>query len=160
MTTIVYRDGVLAADGRVTQNDTIVGDNFVKIHVLNDGGAVAVCGRPDECMPIVEWLKQASAGEQAGPQPEIESSTLLHVTGDGRVRLLAEKHWIEMDEPFIAAGSGSAAALGALHAGANAVEAVAAATKTDPYSGGQIRAVTLEHLVPKKTKRAKTPAAE
>lgn len=155
MTTIVFRDGILAADGRITQNETIVGDNFTKIHVLADGGAVAMCGRPDECVPIIEWLKAVAAGEQAGPQPDVESSTLLHINGDGVVRLLNDRHWIEIDEPFIAAGSGSSAALGALHAGASAIEAVTAAIKTDPYSGGQVRAVTLEHLVPRKTRKPK-----
>lgn len=155
MTTIVFRDGILAADGRITHNDTIVGDNFTKIHVLADGGAVAMCGRPDECVPIIEWLKAVAAGEQAGPQPDVESSTLLHISGDGVVRVLNDRHWIEIEEPYFAAGSGATAALGALHAGASAIEAVAAAIKTDPYSGGQVRAVTLQHLVPKKTRKPK-----
>ena len=59
---------------------------------------------------------------------------------DGRVfSFETDGLWFEPAEvPFMALGSGSKAALGALHMGADAVRAVEVASLADAYTGGPI----------------------
>jgi ATP-dependent protease HslVU (ClpYQ) peptidase subunit len=57
----------------------------------------------------------------------------------GKIVVFEQSHYgYEVTDPFVAIGSGAAAALGALYVGATPVEAVRAAAKVDPYTGGRI----------------------
>jgi ATP-dependent protease HslVU (ClpYQ) peptidase subunit len=56
----------------------------------------------------------------------------------GGIALVEEGTFLIVPEPFAAIGSGKGVALGALHAGASAVDAVKAAMKVDVYSGGRV----------------------
>lgn len=44
-------------------------------------------------------------------------------------------HWVRVNQPWFAIGSGAAAAMGALHMGATPLEAVKAASKVDSFTG-------------------------
>lgn len=79
----------------------------------------------------IDWL--AKPGIE--PAPSLDG-TVIHVMPDGTVRYTFGDGWITMDGPFEAWGSGLPAALGAMHAGASALEAVKIAGLVDVYTGG------------------------
>lgn len=49
--------------------------------------------------------------------------------------------WMQVKENHWAVGSGSLTALGAMHAGASTKDAIKAAMKVDPFTGGGVKTV-------------------
>lgn len=135
MSTIAYRNGILAADTQVTHNDTIVfGMN--KLYQLKCGSWFGFTGRGDQLHVWQEWV-------EAGMPPtavELDVSILL---------VRRKQLWLfggclppmRVKEPYHAVGSGAVFALAAMDAGADAVQAVRIACKRDIYSGGKVRSV-------------------
>lgn len=134
MTTIAYKDGVIAYDSRCTQDITIVDDNYDKKIVVN-----SVCffmsGSTSEYMDFVN----AYFGEAV--TKNIDCNAL--VVDDGRVF----KCGVDKDKQFwkcpahspAAIGSGVDHALTAMDMGADAKQAVKMAMKRDTCTGGRIR---------------------
>lgn len=79
-----------------------------------------------------------------GNPPEVKDTTLIIVLKDGRVRAWEDLGWVDIDAPFRALGTGSQIALGAMAAGASAIEAVTIASNFDAYTGGDISVFSLE----------------
>lgn len=131
MTTIAYRDGVLAADSQATCD---YHGRVRKIHRLPSGMLVGGCGDAAECHSVVEWLM----GGQEGKAPKAPDAYLIIVDKDGGVFFSSGSPFqpfpSELD--FAAIGSGSAVAMGAMEAGASALEAVKIAAKHDGYTSG------------------------
>jgi ATP-dependent protease HslVU (ClpYQ) peptidase subunit len=73
MTTIAYRDGILAADGRTTYGDTIFTDNSRKIHRLSDGALFALCGDVSYVQPMLDALEDDEV-----ELPKVERRLRLH----------------------------------------------------------------------------------
>ena len=134
MTTVVFYDGVLAADRRVTMSGEIVADAYRKVGVTHDDWLFAWCGKCADAMTFVEWAH----GDRSDKPPKGDyCSLLISPNGkrvfefeDGKILPKARKR------KFFALGSGSTAALGALYAGATAKQAVLIAQKIDTSSGG------------------------
>lgn len=144
MTTVVYRDGVIAADGRVTsQSGSILFTNYNKVYRLKDGSIAGASGYASNIRKYLAWLDNP-----VGDRPSLGSgdncTTIIVIRPNRR---LEEHDWEGIDEhnrvKFYAMGSGRAAAYGALHMGASARQAVVAACKVDPFSGGRIRTLKL-----------------
>lgn len=137
MTTIAYRDGVLAADTLVTENGRRVG------HVQKIGKFGSVLWGVTGCLlhqvAFHDWLRGGLQGEPPGMKtPEGATSTVI-VIADGRLLTFDEHGYDHMPMPdYHAIGSGAALALGAMSAGASAYRAVEAAMKLDVHSGGEI----------------------
>lgn len=145
MTTIAYRDGVLAADRRACVGSRIASDSVTKLFPLADGSCLAACGVLEKAMAFIDWLKAKTAGEQVGGMPEIENQAdIVHLRADGTLWIMENNHPWRLDTEFCAWGSGAEAALGALHAGLSAGEAVEIAQQVDIYSGGGVSVFTLE----------------
>lgn len=140
MTTIVYAGGVLAADRRVTLGDTIVGDTYRKVFVTPDGFLGAWAGSVASGHAFAEW----ASGSRDTEPPRGQYSGIL-IGPKGKVYEFEEGR--PMPNPrrakFYTWGSGSPAALGALHAGADARKAVLIAQKIDSASGGGVDVVKL-----------------
>lgn len=151
MTTIAYRDGILAADSRVTHGE----DGSARIHTckklfrkkITQGKKsfdviIATAGESAPGMLFVDWYGTGK------PIPD----TFLHLGGDFLCLVLTPSGLFEFDvycrgeevsDDFYAIGSGAKAALGALHCGKSAVEAVRIAARIDPYTGGRIMTESL-----------------
>jgi ATP-dependent protease HslVU (ClpYQ) peptidase subunit len=134
MTTIVYRDGVLAADSRLTQGGTIVHDKQRKIRRLADGSIIAGAGALAKVQRWERWIARGRKGKK----PEGSFDAIL-LTSEKLLAWEDKGDPVELDrQQFYAWGSGSLAALGALHHGATAEEAVQCAIKVDCGSGGKV----------------------
>lgn len=135
MTTVAYRDGVIASDSQVSSGDTIVGFT-PKCGIINGvlygfSGAMAL-GQAFEA-----WLRRGMNGDP----PAMEKSGLAAkglVVHDGIILSWESGGWDRLHAPYYAIGSGRDHALAAMAVGACAVKAVEAACKHDVWSGGPI----------------------
>jgi ATP-dependent protease HslVU (ClpYQ) peptidase subunit len=136
MTIIVYRDGVMAADTAsfVCGGDVRIPGATKKIHRLADGGIFGGAGKSFALQTVREWLN----GDRKGTIPAGNDATAVWVRPDDSVAVIDGDYVEEFKGPFFAVGSGAAAALGAMYAGATATEAVRIAGMVDPFCGGEI----------------------
>ena len=148
MTTIAYRDGVLAGDTQSTEG-YYKSTKMRKIFKVNNN-LVGFCGDAAAIPPLKKWVR-------AGFTPEEElkkisqhlSYSMLVIPPDGKmfykysdsINVFREEY---PKTHFKSEGSGSDVAIGALIMGATAVEAVKAAIQVDVYSGGNVMHVELD----------------
>jgi hypothetical protein len=152
MTTLVYRAGVLASDSRGTRGDRIEPGRTQKIMQLADGRLIGVCGGYASSWRYATWLAAVEASDTWMPTslrhgPKLcGSATVVEVLANGRLMLHEEGgvYPAPEDTEFHAWGSGMEAALGALHMGATAEQAVQVATRIDTGSGGQVQSARLK----------------
>lgn len=140
MTTIAYRDGVLAADSLVTLGSTKVHGSYQKIrrigdHIIGTAGSVA------SCQAFIDWIRMGD-GETLPPKGEYNA---LIIDPRGRVREIENGSVLPVPRgaKFFAIGSGSPYALAAMYAGANAAEAVKIAAKIDTSTGLPVKTLKL-----------------
>lgn len=144
MTTIAYRDGMVAADSRACRGQVIFSDRVTKLRRLRDGRVAAVTGEVARFAAFADWLDQPPARRQSADRPPLDDDTTV---------IVFATDWIEVHEvtgsfrlaaaPF-AVGSGMMAARAAMAAGATAERAVAIAIEIDPGSGGPVQTATVE----------------
>lgn len=137
MTTIAYKDGVMAADTQAT------GDHHSrvrKIERMADGTLVGACGAWRACHAAIEWLRCG----QEGKPPKMAGAWLLVVPPNGKV-YYAEETWppFPTTSKLGAIGSGAPLAMGAMEAGASALEAVRIAAKHDGNTSGPFHTLRL-----------------
>lgn len=153
MTTIAFKDGVLAADRRSTVStvgssdelETVVYDNSTrKIDRVqcSDGivRLVAVSGVASYLNRVGRWVTDGMQGQP----PRTGESTAVIFSPNGRLHFVTEDGIDEFDIADFAFGSGAAFALGAMSAGASAVEAVKIAAKYDAGTGSQVNFVSID----------------
>jgi ATP-dependent protease HslVU (ClpYQ) peptidase subunit len=160
VTVITYRDGVLAADSRVTVDSEGGGtrmflcDKLFRKIVTVDGEQqeviLATAGESSSGMHFVDWYG-------SGKEPPIElftyadaDFTILVLKKDGLWEYDAWCRGMRVKDRFYAVGSGAKAALGAMHMGASAEQAAKIACKIDPYCALPVLAMSLGER-PKKT---------
>lgn len=146
MTTIVVRDGVMAADSQETWDGDAGGSTkhrtakiFEKVITYKRKKwevLIGTAGGSYSAMMFVDWYDGTPK-----PPPEFFfhmtldedfDCVVLHPSGlfvTNRFCRLLPVH-----DPFLAIGSGRKAAMGAMHMGADAHRAVQIACKIDPYS--------------------------
>lgn len=138
MTTIAYKDGVIAYDSRCTKGETIVDDDFNKCKVV-DGVAFFLCGSTADYDALIGMYM----GRISAPAGACDSSALVHDNGE-----LFECSYNKEDgfwrspkrlSTHHALGSGTDHALTAMDMGANAEMAVKMAMKRDTGTGGIVR---------------------
>lgn len=143
MTTIAFRDGIIASDGLATYGDSKVPADMRKLFCLTDGSVAGVSGSEGLWRRVLAWIES----DRVEPQPSATDDnryTVAVLKPNGDVEIFEDGyHFIEPSD-FMAYGSGQAAALGALHAGCSAEEAVRIATLVDKNSGGTVRAIKVE----------------
>lgn len=141
MTTLAYRDRVLAADGRMMVAGWVMPVAVAKLRRLGDGRLAGFTGDCCEFLPFLAWL------ERGGVRPDLgEAARIVVVGSDGGLTVHEGGGSFELAEPFMAWGSGAPAALAAMHAGADARRAVEIATLLDPDSGGPVSALQLDPM--------------
>jgi len=141
MTTIVYRDGILAADSRVSYGSAIIPGTIRKVQRLSNGALYGFSGSV-EVGEIMRRRVSKASDEMAPLEDEVdlkgESFEALIIQPDGGVLCFENRTWMEFKCPYIAMGSGRDFAYGALAMGASAKQAIKAAAALDPGTGGRI----------------------
>ena len=142
MTTIAWDGKTLAADGQVTIGDSGI-MTLKRQKIFKKVGIFDVLAFAGSLEPVDKFLAWARNPEEGEP-PEGEYTVIYAIGGN-----LAFSH---MSTPIINAvtigkgeidawGSGSQFALGAMHAGKTAIQAVNIAIKCDAFTGGKVRSV-------------------
>jgi hypothetical protein len=155
MTTIALRDGILAADSQTVRNDMITG-RIGKILRLDLGrGFVSGAGDLASLTAWRDWCDSMLCG-RSQPAPKFENFAGILIGGHKtrgvwRHENASGLYPVEV-APYYAWGSGSQFAMGAMHAGANAVQAVLAAISLDPWTGGSIQTVDVSRFFKEKLK--------
>lgn len=151
MTTIVYKDGVIAADSQVTAGEArkFRCEKIYQVVVHGLPAIVGLAGGAFDGLAFLDWLM---GDKPEPPQRLIDGEADFTAIVLNKHGLFEYDKWCRPDkvlERFYAVGSGASAALGAMHMGATARQAVEVACKIDPFSGGPI----VEMSLPKRTKR-------
>ena len=138
MTTIAYRDDVLAGDTQVTCGTTIDGRDqkvFRKGTLLF--GSIGCSGLGER---FVSWVRRGMIGEcpTLRPGEKDDDAWGLLFPGADLVLWRFQDRWARHRAPFFAYGSGAEFAMGAMAFGATAEEAVKVATRFDTGTGGEI----------------------
>lgn len=144
MTTIAWDGKTLAVDSFETSSNVIVSRNRKKLFLdVGDYAAVAVCGCTYEMLSFVEWLR-----DKTKSPPNIESGAAICIDRKGKVYSYYPKNSTTpvLEKGNLTDGSGHEIALGALDAGATAVEAVKIACKRNVYTGGKVQSYTHSDL--------------
>lgn len=149
MTTIAWDGKTLATDGRATNNDVVESDHTKKLYKIKGGihGYVscAICGNYVDALKIIKWIKSGMTDDF----PEIDketSASVLCIKKDNTLEIYrsANKGFPLPHKGLYTDGSGWELAMGAMEAGATAVEAVKIACRRDVHSGGKIQSYTFE----------------
>lgn len=132
MTTIAYRDGILAADTQMAADDLRCGEAS---KIMRQGRLlIGFCGKLSNFEAFRSWLVGGMEGRfrsEGGNVFILPPSGPAIVWGDG------DYPWRETSD-FWALGSGERIAIGAMDAGATAEDAVRAAIRWDTSSGGEV----------------------
>lgn len=145
MTVVAFRDKLLAADSLCVRDKTRTGKTH-KIHRVEKtrycgDGRYALVGDMGEAVAIAEWW--LAGGPLEGPMPSSKSDvagTVIWIPDHGRPLMLELGTVTPLSRaPYYAWGSGADFALGAMAAGASALQAVEAAIKHCTTCGGPVR---------------------
>ncbi len=159
MTTIAYKDGIMAGDTLHTRGGVVMSTIVTKIWRSRSGWLIGLTGYAGMAPKVEAWVEN----DCANPPPTFAKRSddgsegeLLVVKPNGQAGII-ERHgeWFRVDEPA-ATGSGYELALGAMAAGASAAEAVQIAMRYDRNSGGEVQVVMLE----REATQAEVEAAE
>lgn len=136
MTTIAYKDGVIACDSRVSSHGTIQYDDFDKSKCV-DGVKFFFSGSLCDTDSLIKcWFGGASVKELDAWALVFDGCSLwlaTHTEKDGLC-----KTPLMLDRPY-AIGSGSTHAFTAMDMGATAEEAVHLSAKRDTATGGTVK---------------------
>lgn len=154
MTTIAYRDGVIAADTGCF-NDGLYEGEVDKLWTLPDVGILGCCGEYGAILKVVEWLRN---GGKADDKPRLSRNsefTGLVVKCEGNVvHYQMGLRPMLIGASFHAIGSGRKIAVGALAAGASAEQAVQIACRYDRMSMEPVRTQVVKGLFAETTMAA------
>jgi hypothetical protein len=149
MTTIAYRDGVLAADTKGTDDNGYHPGTYRCEKLFRvDGDIIATAGEDATGMIFVDWYGSKKNGKRPKPPARLVDGAadfaVLILRKDG---LYWSDKWCRMNkimDEIYALGSGAPYALGAMAMGAPPEEAVRIAMRWDCYTGGDIVTMRLE----------------
>ena len=148
MTTVCFKDGVLAADSFATDDATAL--EAVKCARLPAGEVAGGAGELGEVAQALEWLVRGGKGDA----PDISGAAILFTVKG--VPHLASTKWPGVRcKGAVAIGSGAQGALVAMKLGLGPADAVAAVIGVDPSTGGQIDVLEVGKPVRKARKQGK-----
>jgi ATP-dependent protease HslVU (ClpYQ) peptidase subunit len=140
VTTLAYRNGIMAADSTIWE-DGCRAYSAKKIRRLSDGSLVGFAGNYDDVGDVIDWLEAGAKG----PKPRTDLLDALVVRPNGKVFRLVQvsKRLLPAEGPYFAIGMGMQAALGAMFAGADPRTAVMAARAHTDGAAGRILVMRL-----------------
>jgi ATP-dependent protease HslVU (ClpYQ) peptidase subunit len=142
VTTIAYKAGVLAGDSQATDDQLWQTTKIERLNTSAGSLLVGWCGDVHSALVFMEWLKNDQSRK---PDISNEDFEALVIAETGRVTIWNQSlvGW-RPEGKFFALGSGAKAAMGAMHAGKGAVDAVKIACLVDPYTRGPVRSLKLK----------------
>jgi hypothetical protein len=136
MTTIAYKDGIMAADTRASGDD--VAFDVVKLWRLPNGDVAAGAGVLCRAALGIQWLQS-----RRGDAPDIEGADILFT--DAGVPYVASGGWPGVRiRSYAAIGSGAQGAMVAMSMGLSAADAVQAVIGIDPATGGEVQTLAVK----------------
>ena len=140
MTTIVYKDGVIAYDSRMTAGSMIYNDKYNKR--INQGGvSFFLTGAVADHQTLVDmYLNKIPVRDLESQALVYDKGVVYNIEADEGRFFITPLNKDDME----AIGSGSKYAYTAMDMGATAKEAVKMAMKRDTNTGGRIREVKLK----------------
>jgi ATP-dependent protease HslVU (ClpYQ) peptidase subunit len=136
MTTVAYRNGVLASDSLLTDGNTIISNNAINLWKLADGSLVSGSGTYEIILSFI-----AKYGTEELDDFDLKKTEILLIEPSGKIMIINKNGSYEIKEEYAAIGTGREIALGAMHAGADVIKAVASGIYHDPFSGGAIQKI-------------------
>lgn len=149
MTTITYRDGIMAADSRAFAGHSMPIGAKRKIHRLPDGGMIGVStNRAGMAEALIAWVR-GGADPKDAPQMGEKKFSILWVKSDGGVFYACDEFAFSgpLKGDFWAIGSGDGIALGIMAMGGSAKRAVELVCDRalDPWSARPIATLRLSN---------------
>lgn len=130
MTTIAYKDNVIAADKQLTFNNNWSCATTTKI--AKRGKLLAgAAGSTAQCQLFLKWFLDGCKGSQPEKLGDDFKMEAFIVLPDNRIAFFDAESVFECEADFFAIGSGEQFAIGAMEAGANAIGAIYIASKFD-----------------------------
>lgn len=158
MTVIVWKKPSMASDSRVSDDDdsSIFTNKYKKIHQLKNGSLLGIAGDADH-RAVVDLFNKVR-GNKFPTNKQMIAAGLdfdgLFVPPDMSCWYVScgkkskNEEWaaqiLQINDPFVAIGSGGKYAAGALDRGATVEQAVKTAIKFDPSCGGAVQVFTME----------------
>jgi hypothetical protein len=149
MTTIAYKDGILACDSAWSDESRIIG-LINKIRRFDTGVLYGAAGHSDDRAVLNLLYKVTDPNDLPSYDTLWELQNSIHaliIFPDGRAFMVStgeeDVGVCPVDTP-IAVGSGKWLAMGAMDAGATAIEAVEIACKRDCHSKGPVHSLALK----------------
>lgn len=142
MTTIAYKDGIVAYDTRITVNNTIIDDDYEKMHEVNNIKFFLTGTVSDfEFMMDSYFKKEGVKNDIDAAAIVIDGDDLYHasIDDDGnfwRFKINKKKHY--------AIGSGREFALAFMDTGMDSHDAIRATMGRDCYTGGIVKIYSVE----------------
>jgi hypothetical protein len=140
MTIAVIRGNVIAADGGLWEGESLVGDQAEKVIRCRHGAFVVI----GYCVAAMVERKFNDLGPIPNRLDLPDETTVVLLRNDGLIGFYEKD--LEHDPirvPFYAFGSAAPVAIGALHMGATAEQAVEIAIKVGPWAAGKVMSVTV-----------------
>jgi 20S proteasome alpha/beta subunit len=153
MTTIAYREGILAGDTRVAYGQDVL-DDMVKVHVLPDGSLFGGAGDVED----IKRLQKAM--ENGDDEPVLKNISAIMIKPNGQVWNYERSVWVRLRGQYFAIGSGAIAALSAMDAGADAIKAIKIAIRRNTGTGGRVTHVSLKPKTKRKSNDKSIPKSK
>ena len=145
MTTIAFRDGVMAADTMAHSSEKLCRSK--KLFRVSNGEVIGFSGVWIDGKLFVDWYDKGADRDEPPPWrtqgDEKVNFNALVLTADGIYEWSYELVADRVLDDFWAIGTGSSAALAAMRCGRNAQEAIYIAMQIDPYTGGEVETMEL-----------------
>jgi 20S proteasome alpha/beta subunit len=140
MTTIAYRDGIMACDSAISMGNHLW--SFTQKIVQGRNFAAGAAGDLVEAVQFLEWAKSGFIKTKK-PEEDLEEFEGIVAYPDRILFYNSKLSPIELVTDFVAIGSGTAFAMGAMAHGASAEEAVAIACQYDNETSGPIHKIKI-----------------
>lgn len=159
MTTIAYKDGIIAADTQLTIGDVKM-VSADKINVLNNHTIFAAAGETPAIILAERFFRQDDWESKLDSRPDIPKEDKEDNPLDAILIYKGKAYLVDrtclpepLNHPFYAVGSGWKFAMAAMHSGLSAPDAVKFASELDVYTNDKIRYLNVEEVFkPKKAK--------
>lgn len=140
MTTIAYKDGVIAYDSLICNGSQITYDDYEKCHE-HEGVKFVLTGYVCDYSKLIgAWFGEPVTGTVEFSALAFDGKSLVYAAYSDKDGLCKTPVWLE--RPYVL-GSGSDHAMTAMDMGATAAEAVEMAKKRDTSTGGIVRMLTI-----------------
>ncbi|MGU9857035.1 proteasome subunit beta [Pseudomonas sp. LF245] len=143
MTTIAYKDGVIAYDSQITCGSTITYDDYEKCHQVK-GVRFVMCGKTSDYTALQDAYFGCPVTKDLDASAIVSDGEGVWCVGAN----IEDGFWkspIPIEATY-AIGSGADHAINAMEMGASACRAVEMAAKRDTGTGGTIRTLLVTSL--------------